>query len=50
MTDLLLTLSQGSADADPSEARHNRKAIANAGPFKMLVLQVRLLRSASDGF
>ena len=40
VTDLLLTLSTGSS-ADPTEAKHNRTAIANAGPFKMLVFQLR---------
>jgi len=39
VTDLLLTLSTGSS-ADPTEAKHNRTAIANAGPFKMLVFQL----------
>ena len=53
VTQLLLTLTSGGIDDDPESIMLNRIAIAKAGPFKMLVMQlhsqsakVRMLASA----
>ena len=40
VTHLLLTLSSG-LESNPKEALYNRRAIANAGPFRMLVFQLK---------
>ena len=40
VTQLLLTLTSGGVDDDPDAILLNRKAIAKAGPFKMLVMQL----------
>ena len=41
VTQLLLTLTSGGAAADHESVKTNRRAIANAGPFRMLVMQLR---------